>query len=83
MKLKQGFRELFGKTPFAYLRNHRLETAQNLLLENDMGVLAVASAVGHANSSHFAAAFKQKLGISPKDYKKSDRFRKLCFSHIA
>lgn len=73
MKLKQGFRELFGTTPFAYLRNYRLETAQNLLLENDLSVLAVASAVGYANSSHFAAAFKEKFGISPKDCKKSDR----------
>ena len=69
MKLKQGFRELFGTTPFAYLRNYRLEMAQNLLLESDMSVLAVASAVGYANSSHFAAAFKEKFGISPKDCK--------------
>ncbi len=70
MKLKQGFRELFGTTPFAYLRNYRLEMAQNLLIENDMSVLAVASAVVYANSSHFAAAFKEKFGISPKDCKK-------------
>lgn len=73
MKLKQGFRELFGTTPFAYLRNYRLEMAQNLLLESDLSVLTVASAVGYANSSHFAAAFKQKFGVSPKDCKKSDR----------
>jgi AraC-like DNA-binding protein len=66
MKLKQGFRELFGTTPFAYLRNYRLEMAQNLLLESNMSVLTVASAVGYSNSSHFATAFKQKFGISPK-----------------
>lgn len=66
MKLKQGFRELFGTTPFAYLREYRLEMARNLLLENKLGVLSVASAVGYSNSSHFAAAFKQKFGISPK-----------------
>ncbi|MEM7759729.1 MAG: AraC family transcriptional regulator [Cyanobacteria bacterium P01_A01_bin.40] len=66
MKLKQGFKELFATTPFAYLREYRLEKARNLLLENKTNVLSVASAVGYANSSHFAAAFKQKFGISPK-----------------
>ena len=70
MKLKQGFKELFATTPFAYLRNYRLEMAQNLLLENNMSVLAVASAVGYANSSHFATAFRKKFGISPKACKK-------------
>jgi AraC family transcriptional regulator, transcriptional activator of the genes for pyochelin and ferripyochelin receptors len=66
MKLKQGFRELFDTTPFAYLRNYRLEMAQNLLLESNLSVLTVASAVGYSNSSHFATAFKKKFGISPK-----------------
>ncbi|VEP18866.1 DNA-binding domain-containing protein, AraC-type [Hyella patelloides LEGE 07179] len=66
MKLKQGFRELFGTTPFSYLRNYRMEMARNILLESKSSVLSVASAVGYSNSSHFAAAFKQKFGISPK-----------------
>ncbi len=66
MKLKQGFRELFDTTPFAYLREYRLEVARNLLLESKSSVLSVACAVGYSNSSHFAAAFKQKFGISPK-----------------
>ena len=65
MKLKQGFRELFGTTPFGYLHNHRMEMAQNLLLETELNVMTVASAVGYSNPSHFAAAFKKKFGISP------------------
>ena len=68
-KLKQGFKELFATTPFAYLREYRLEMARNLLLESKSSVLSVASAVGYSNSSHFAAAFKQKFGISPKSCK--------------
>ena len=69
MKLKQGFKELFATTPFAYLREYRLEKARNLLLESKSSVLSVALAVGYSNSSHFAAAFKQKFGISPKNCK--------------
>lgn len=66
MKLKQGFRQLFGTTPFAYLRDYRMEVGRDLLLEGKLNVLSVASAVGYANASHFAAAFKQKFGITPK-----------------
>ena len=69
MKLKQGFRELFGTTVFAYLHEYRMEMAQNLLLEDDMNVAAVASAVGYSNASQFAAAFKHKFGITPKAYR--------------
>ena len=72
MKLKQGFKELFNTTPFVYLREYRLEMARNLLLENRSSVLSVAAAVGYSNSSHFAAAFKQKFGVSPKAYQLTD-----------
>ena len=77
IKLKQGFKELFDTTPFAYLREYRLEIARNLLLENKSSVLSVASTVGYSNSSHFAAAFKQKFGISPKACKSGDLARKI------
>ena len=69
MKLKQGFKELFTTTPFAYLREYRLEVARDLLLENRSSVISVASRVGYSNASHFAAAFKRKYGVSPKDCK--------------
>ena len=77
MKLKQGFKELFKTTPFAYLREYRLEMARNLLLENRSSVLSVAAAVGYSNSSHFAAAFKRKFGISPKTCKSGNLSRKI------
>jgi AraC family transcriptional regulator, transcriptional activator of the genes for pyochelin and ferripyochelin receptors len=66
MKLKQGFKEIFGMTLFDYLYNYRMEIAKNLLLENKMNVTQVASTVGYSNSSQFAAAFKRKFGITPK-----------------
>ena len=69
MKLKQGFKELFATTPFAYLREYRLEVARNLLLENKFNVISIASRVGYSNASHFAAAFRRQYGISPKDCK--------------
>lgn len=66
MKLKQGFKEIFGTTMFNYLYNYRMEIARNLLLEKKMNVTEVALTVGYSNSSQFAAAFKRKFGITPK-----------------
>ncbi len=44
--LKRGFKEVFGTTVFGYLRDRRLEKAQQLLLEQNMTVASVARAGG-------------------------------------
>lgn len=66
--LKRGFREVFGKTAFGYLHDHRLEKARHLLKEGRFNVSETARIVGFANRSYFAAAFKKKFGLNPKDY---------------
>lgn len=67
-KLKRGFRQVFGTTVFGYLHNYRMERAAKLLQENRMTVTGVACAVGFANRSSFAAAFRRKFGVNPSDY---------------
>ena len=67
-KLKVGFRQVFGTTVFGYLHQHRMETARQLLNEQQMTVKQVARAVGYANPSRFAAAFRKRFGLNPKAY---------------
>ncbi|MBD2360319.1 helix-turn-helix transcriptional regulator [Anabaena minutissima FACHB-250] len=67
-KLKQGFRQIFNTTVFGYLHDYRLEQACQLLTTGQMNVAEVSYAVGFANRSYFAAAFRKKFGINPKDY---------------
>lgn len=69
MKLKRGFKEIFGTTPFKYLREYRLEKAKQLLQNKQLTIVAVANAVGYANPGHFAAAFKRKYGVTPSEFK--------------
>ena len=71
--LKQGFKEVFGTTVFGYLRDRRLEKAQQLLLEQNMSVATVARAVGYDSRTSFTFAFKRKYGVSPKAYQISAR----------
>lgn len=65
MKLKRGFRQIFGTTPFGYLRDYRLEQARLLLLDGKLSVAAVANAIGYSHIGHFSSAFQQKYGITP------------------
>jgi AraC family transcriptional regulator, transcriptional activator of the genes for pyochelin and ferripyochelin receptors len=68
MKLKQGFQEVFGTTPFGYLREHRLELALRLLRDDRaLSVGTVAERVGYASQGRFANAFKRKFGITPSE----------------
>ena len=66
-KLKQGFRKHFGDSVFGYLRRQRLEQAHRLLRQGHYNVTEVATRVGYANPSKFAAAFKALFGVNPSD----------------
>ncbi|OKH26999.1 helix-turn-helix domain-containing protein [Chroogloeocystis siderophila] len=68
--LKRGFRQVFGKTAFAYLHHHRLEQAKQLLAQGDMSVAEVARSVGFADRSYFTIAFRKQYGCNPGAYRR-------------
>lgn len=65
VKLKQGFRTLFGMSVFAHLRSERMELARRLLVQRHLSVSEIAARVGYANPSKFASAFRKHFGFSP------------------
>lgn len=66
--LKRGFRQVFGTTAFGYLHNYRLEQARQLLEERRLNISEIAQVIGFANRSYFAAAFRKKFGVNPREY---------------
>jgi AraC-like DNA-binding protein len=66
--LKRGFRQVFGTTAFGLLHDYRLEQAQRLLEERRLNISEVAQAIGFANRSYFASAFRKKFGVTPREY---------------
>lgn len=70
-KLKKGFKELFGKSVFAYLLDLKLEKAKELLLQGNLNVGEVSERVGYQNQAHFTKAFKKKYDLSPSQLLKS------------
>ena len=67
-KLKEGFKELYGDTVYAYLLDHKMEEACKMLNTKKYNVNEVGLRLGYSTSSHFIAAFKKKYGTTPKKY---------------
>jgi len=68
-KLKKGFKQVYGTTIYGYLRDLRMRKALSLMSSNEK-IIDIANEVGYSNPSHFAAAFRKKYGINPKEYLK-------------
>ncbi len=64
-KLKRGFRQVFGTTPFSHLRSVRLEKARGHLETGEMNVYESCIAVGYSSLSNFISLFKREFGITP------------------
>lgn len=66
-KLKNGFRELYGHTVYAYIQKQRMAAAKVLLENRDLSITQIAGMVGYVNASHFAEAFRKQHHINPSD----------------
>lgn len=67
-RLKEGFKNIYGKTVFQFLNDYRLDVARHMLDSDGVKVNEAAYHIGYTNPSHFIAAFKKKFGITPKKY---------------
>lgn len=64
-KLKKGFKALFQSGVIQYMRQLRMEFAQNLLRDNRMTIEEVASKLGYRYPNHFSVAYKKHFGVAP------------------
>lgn len=69
-KLKQGFREMIGTSPYRMLTDIRMKKAWELL-ETGLYVSTVAYKVGYEHLSSFSAAFERYYGRTPKSVAKT------------
>lgn len=64
------FKQLTGESLTQYLKNYRLETAADRLLNEDTRVSEIAVSCGFSNLSYFSRAFYHKFKVSPSDFRK-------------
>jgi len=73
-KLKIGFKEIFGETPYNLLINYKLDLAKNLLQQGDMNINEIATYIGYKYTQSFSSAFSKRYGVSPKDILKRKKY---------
>ena len=71
--LKTVFKEVYGSSLAAHMKEHRMEKAAALLRETDMSVAEIAGQVGYESQSKFSTAFREQFGQLPKEYRKSHK----------
>ncbi|MBQ0126945.1 MAG: AraC family transcriptional regulator [Bacteroidales bacterium] len=65
----RAFRKHTGMTPLKFMTAKRMERAQLLLLEKDLGNKDLAYAVGYEDPAYFCKVFRNTVGIPPQQYK--------------
>lgn len=68
-QLNRKFRESTGQSPHEYLVQLRMNRAKVLLRESRLSIAEIAEAVGYAYDTSFAAVFRSKVGMSPRQYR--------------
>lgn len=69
----RAFKESTGLSPHAWLRQHHLEQAMNLLRDTDDSIVSIAAALGYSSQTAFAAAFRKLTGETPSDWRRRMR----------
>ena len=69
--LKTVFKQVYGNSLAAHMKEPRMEKAASLLRETELSVAEIAGQVGYESQSKFTAAFKEQFGQLPKEYRRT------------
>lgn len=68
-KFANLFNQVVSETPLAYLQQHRLRLASQLLKQGQLSIQQIAHQVGYSSETAFSQAFKKQFEISPSQYR--------------
>lgn len=73
VQLGKLFKKHCGKTIPEYITDYRLEKAVAWMKNSNLTVSEIAQRCGYQNESYFFRVFKEKYGITPRQYEKQHR----------
>ncbi|WP_335965791.1 AraC family transcriptional regulator [Galbibacter sp. PAP.153] len=79
-KLQKGFKLMFEKTVTGYIKNSRLEMAEEMIKKREYTISEIVYKIGFSSKSYFSKIFKEKYGCNPKDYQ--DNIKKSLKNNI-
>jgi transcriptional regulator GlxA family with amidase domain len=69
--LRRKFKEATGTSLHAYVLQHRMVEARNMLAETDLPIKTIALRLGYSNVYFFSRQFKQMTGAPPATFRQS------------
>jgi len=66
------FKKFVHETPLTYLTNWRIRKAQKLLMADNSNIAEIAMSVGYQSGAAFNRIFKEKTGVTPAVYRRSN-----------
>lgn len=70
--LKNSFRAVYGDALYSYVRTQKMLAAAERLRHTGHTVLEIAGEFGYDNGSKFARAFQRVMGLTPREFRRSD-----------
>jgi CheY-like chemotaxis protein/AraC-like DNA-binding protein len=70
-KLQNIFRQEFQMTISSFIKEERMRLARKLLTETEMSIHKIGESVGMNNAANFATAFRERLGVTPSQYREA------------
>ena len=68
--LSKLFKKEMGKSVSEYIRDSKIEIAENMLRHLDESSLSIANYLGFSSQSHFIQVFKKSTGLTPEEYRR-------------
>lgn len=68
----KAFRAAFHTTPYQFLLDRRIDRAKTLLSSTKMSITEISAAVGFSTPNHFATTFRQRVGLTPRDFRRGN-----------
>lgn len=66
---KREFQATYHTSPLKWIRNRRLDKAENMLLETSLSVTDICYSTGFENIAHFSKVFKLRFGLAPSEFR--------------
>ncbi|WP_347489073.1 AraC family transcriptional regulator [Desulfoscipio sp. XC116] len=63
------FKQIYGRSPYAYLKRYKMNSAAVQLCESSESINQIALSLGYSNASKFARAFQDVFRILPRAYR--------------
>lgn len=71
--LSKLFKEETGETFINYVTDRRLEKGRLMLCETELSIKEISAEIGYNDQNYFSRIFKNKFGISPTDFRNTNR----------